>query len=184
MERLSIDLLPLEFKTEEAKRAKFYKIQTIGVITILIMVFFSSLTIALRVLQSQEISKVKNDLSQNEQKVTDLKTSQAQLVLLKNRLTAINQYFGVPSKQVEMYNLIEKLLPFEVSISSIAVDKSGDVLLLALSSSSDSIDQFISNLISPDKNEDKISEVSVESLSRGRDGVYRLSFKVKPKAEK
>lgn len=181
MTKISINLLPAEFKIEQIKRAKFYKIQTVGVAVILLLVFLSSLTVALRILQAQQISRSQVKLSQTEQKISDLKDTQASLLLLKNRLAAINQYLGSSSKQAQMFNLINGLLPISVSVSSIAVDKDGGVLVLAITRDSNSLDETIGNLISQEKNQDKISQVSVESLGRGKDGIYRLSFKIKSK---
>ena len=51
--KIAINLLPIEFTEQEVKRAKFIKIQTIGVFVILLMVFLSSLSVALVILQSQ-----------------------------------------------------------------------------------------------------------------------------------
>lgn len=181
MEKITIDLLPEEFHAEELKGAKFYKVQTIGVSIILMMIFLTSLTIALRILQSVEISKIKVSLTQAEQKISDLKTNQASLILLKDRLTTINKFLGVPSKQTEMYNLITKLLPPAVSISSISVDRSGDVLILGTALDGESVDKLVNGLISSDSKQNNISQVSIDSLSRGKDGIYRISLKVKPK---
>lgn len=181
MAKVSIDLLPLEFRAEDLKRAKFYKIQTIGVSIILVMIFLSSLTIALRILQSQRNKQIQARVSQSEERISGLKNTQASLILLKNRLTTINQYLGTPSKQSEMYRLIDKLLPQSVSISSIAVDKSGEVLILAVASDGASLDRLVESLTSKQTNQDKIKEVSFETINRGKDGIYRLTFKVKPK---
>ena len=181
MPRIAINLLPIEFRVQELKRAKFYKIQAFGVVTILLVVFLSSLTIALRILQSQNISQIQNKLTQSEQRIADLKSIQGSLFLLKNRLTVINQYLEIPSKQVQMYKLIAELLPATVSVGSIFVDKGGEILILAVVPDSVSLDHLITNLISKESNQDKISKVSLENISRGKDGIYRLSLKVKPK---
>lgn len=180
-QKITIDLLPVEFKAEDLKRAKFYKVQAIGVVIIMLTAFIASSIVALRILQTQQILQTQVLLAENEQRVTDLKSAQGYLLLLKNRLTAINQYLGVPSKQAQMYVLIEKLLPPVVAISTISVDKNGEVLVLATSADSGSLDNFINNLLSKETNEDKVKEVSLENLNRSKDGIYRLSFKIKPK---
>lgn len=182
MEKISIDLLPLEFKTEEVKRAKFYKIQSIGIAAVLLVSFLASLVVALRVLQSQRISKTQDNLTKQEERVTKLKDTQATLILLKNRLTAINEYLGVPSKQSQMYKLINNLIPALISVTSISVSKSGDIVILATAPDGNSLDELILNLTNKDSNQNKISSVSIDNLSRGRDGIYRLSLKVKPKS--
>lgn len=179
--KIAIDLLPPEFRAEEYKRAKFYKIQTAGVAVILFTVFLSSLTVALRILQSQDLSKLQSRVTQAEEKITGQQNTQVSLLLLKNRLSAINQYLGAPSRQAEMYRLIDKLLPQSAFVSSISVDKTGGVLILATVPDEVALDDLTNSLISPETNQDKIGQVSLESINRGKDGTYRVSLKIKPK---
>ena len=178
MAKISINLLPVEFKIEQLKKAKFYKIQTFGVITFMFVVFLSSLTIALRILQSSKISQIRTKVSASEQKITDLKNVQAALLLLKNRITVIDQYLGNPSKQVQMYKYMVDSLPSFIVLNSITVDKEGSVTLVAVSSDISSVDSWISSLTTKEKNQGQISKVSLESLNKGRDGVYRMNIKI------
>lgn len=177
MARFSIDLLPLEFKAESLKRAKFYKVQNISVLTILVVVFLSSLTVALRFLQSQKISQINNVLAQSQSRVSSLKDTEVQVTVLKNRLTTIDKYLGVTSLQVQMYSLIQKLLPGPISLSSLAVNNNREILLQANTLDEGAIDELINNLT----DQDKISTVSLDNLNRGRDGIYRFSLTIKPK---
>ncbi|MBI2314644.1 hypothetical protein HYU93_01100 [Candidatus Daviesbacteria bacterium] len=177
---LRINLLPSEIIQAEIKRTKFYKIQAAGIVIILIMVFLASLTTVLRILQSRNITEVSAKVAQAEQQVSGFKNTQASLILLKDRLKIINGYFGVLSKQSLMYQLIEKLTPSSVVINAITVDKTGRVVFLALTPDSASLDELINNLTIKENNDGKISQVSVDSLNRGRDGLYRVSFKVSP----
>lgn len=177
-QNISINLLPPEFIAEEIKNAKFYKIQTIGVGIILTMIFLSSLTVALRILQSNYISKVEEKLGKVKGKVLGLKERQASLLLLKNRLTTISQNLGAASKQNDMYSLLDRLIPQSVSITSLSVDKAGNAAIVALVPDSNTLDSLVINLYSTQTNEDKIGQVSIESLNRGRDGLFRISLKV------
>lgn len=178
--KLSINLLPPEILAQQLKSAKFYKIQTIGVMVILTMIFLASLTIAMRVLQSRNIVEVQAKVTESAGQVSDLKNTQASLFLLSDRLKAISEYWGISSKQTLMYKLIEKLIPPSVVINSISIDKTGEVVFLALAPDSLSLDNLLNNLTTKESNEGKISQVSIDSLNRGRDGLYRVSFKVKP----
>ncbi len=180
MAKILINLLPPEIMVQELKKAKFYKIQFIGIIIVLVMVFLASLTVALLILQNHSISVIQASLAQEEQKVSDLKNTQASLFLLKNRLNVINQYFGTSSQQSSMFRLIDKLIPVSVLINAITIDKNGGVILLATVPDSTILDNLINNLTTQEINEGKISQVSIESLNRGRDGFYRISFKIKP----
>lgn len=178
--KIAINLLPIEFTEAEVKRAKFIKIQTIGVAVILVMVFLSSLSVSLRILQSQSIKSVQTQVSATEQKISDLKDRQVSLLLIKNRLAVINQYLGNSSKQTAMFILLDKLLPPSISINSTTVDKDGGILILALIPDSLALDNLMNNLTDKTKNESQIKEVALDSISRGKDGVYRVSLKIKP----
>lgn len=178
MAKISINLLPPEIITQSAKKAKFYKIQAAGIAIILILVFLSSLTVAMRILQSRNIAVVQAKLTEEEQRISDMKTKEASLFLLKNRLSVIEQYLGVPSKESATYTLISGLIPSSIGVNSLSINKSGEAILMASVPDYISLDNLINNFTMKENNEGKISELSIESLSRGRDGLYRISFKV------
>lgn len=181
MSQISINLLPLEFREQEIKRTKFYKIQALGIGIVMFMVFLSSLTVALRILQSQNISQIQKQVAASEERISDFKTTQGSLILLKDRITFIGQYLGNPSPQSQMYKLISDLLPAAVSVGSVSIGKEGEILLFVATSDSNNLDTFITNLTSKEKNQGKITQVSLETLSRGRDGIYKASLKIKAK---
>lgn len=176
--KVAINLLPIEYIEKEAKRANFYKIQALGVGIILIMVFLSSLSVALRILQSQKLKSIQTEVSASEQKITNLKDKQVSLLVLKNRMSAINQYLGMPSKQSNAYELINKLIPSSVSISSISLDTTGKATILALVPDSGTLDTMVNNLTDKESNANVISKISLDTISRARDGVYRISMSI------
>lgn len=180
MAKISINLLPPEIVAQELKKARFYKIQLVGIAIILVMVFLASLTVALRILQSRNIAVIQATLVEQEQKVSDLKDTQVALFLLKNRLNVIDQYFGTSSQQVSMYSLLDKLIPDSVSVNAVTIDKNSAVTFLATVPDSAILDNLVNNLATKETNEGKISQVSLDALNRGRDGVYRVSFKITP----
>lgn len=177
--RISINLLPPEIKTQALKQAKFYKIQAIGVAIILVMTFLASLTLALRILQNRNISLHQAKVAQAEQQASDLKGIQASLLVLRSRLTVIGQYLGVLSKQTSMYQLIERLIPSSVAVNGISVDNTGGVSLTVLVPDAVSLDNLVDNLTAKETNEGKISQISIENLSRGKDNLFRISLKIK-----
>lgn len=181
MSKISINLLPIEYATEEIKKANFYKIQLIGVAAVVAVTFFASLTVALGVLQSKNIKEAEARLGESEEKVLQLKDRQASLFVIKNRLATINQYFGIPSRQVAVYSMLNQLLPSGFSVNSFAVDRSGEAIVVGVASDGESVDNLIVGLISNKEVSDKISQVSIENLNRGRDGFYRISLKIKTK---
>lgn len=178
MEKISINLLPREFIAEEIKKGKFYKVQGIGISIILFMVFLSILTLSLRILQSSSLKLTQLQAKEAEAKVSSLSSKQVSLVLLKNRIDAIGKYLGTSSKQAEIYNIVNSLFPANLNVSAVSVEANGTVLVSALAPDSDVLDRLFTDLLDKEKNEGKISRVSIDALSRGRDGVYRVSFKV------
>lgn len=181
MAKISINLLPPEILAEQIKGSKFYKIQLIGIAVILLLIFLSSLTVALRILQSHNISEVQAKVDAAQQQISGLRSTEASLLLLKNRLAIIDQYLGVPSKQSSIYTLLDKLISSSVAINSMTIDKTGDAVLLVSAPNSDNLESLVESLTIKESNEDKISQVSIDSLNRGRDGLYRVSLKIKAK---
>lgn len=169
----------MEFRQEELKRNKFYRIQFIGILIILVTVFLSSLTVALRVFQSQNIASAQSEVSTKVQQVEGYKTLQASLFLIQNRVKTLGQYTGIPSRQNLTYQDLNKVLTPNIAISSLSVDSEGNAAIVAAASDILALDSFLSNLIA--KEDSKFSEVSIENLSRSRDGAYRASLKLIPK---
>lgn len=180
MAKISINLLPSEFLTQELKAGKFYKVQAVGVAVILGMIFLTSVTLALRILQSRNLNLVQARLTEAEQRASDLKSTQASLILLKDRLKVVNQYLGIPSKQNSIYNLVDRLIPSSVLVNTITVARDGEVVIVASVTDSKTLDNLITSLTSKDTNQDIVKQVSIENLSRARDGFYRISLKIKP----
>ncbi len=180
MERISINLLPEEFRAEEIKRTKFYKVQFLSISVVLFMIFLSIVTISLRVLQNGHLQAAQLKVTDAQAKINSqaLITRQTQLLIIKNRLTAINQYLATPSQQTEMYNLVSSLLPASLVVNAASVGADGTVSISALTNDELAVDQLFTDLLDKEKNEGKINKVSIEALSRGRDGVLRLSFRV------
>lgn len=183
MAKIAINLLPEEFRAEDLKNAQFYKAQAWGVAIILFMVFLSSLTVALRVIQNQNITQIQTKLARAEEKISGLKNTQASLYILKNRLATINQYLEIPSSNSQLYKIITKLLPPQVLLNSLSVTSSSEVLLLVTTVDGTSIDRLVTNLTTRESNEGKISQVAIENINRGRDGIYRVNLKIKPATE-
>lgn len=181
MQGLSINLIPAELGAEELRRKKFIRVQIFGISAILLLAFLASVTISLRILQQQDIRREQERLSEVESRVTQLKNREASLFVLKNRLATASRFLETPSKQVIIFNLVNSLLPSSIAANSMVVDRSGNISVSAATSDSAALDSFLDSLVSKETNQDKVSQVVVESLSRARDGTFRVNFKVVPK---
>lgn len=180
MAKISINLLPPEIMALELREAKFYKVQFVGIVIVMVMIFLASLTVALRVLQSKNLEAVQASLAQEEQAILGLKDTQAHLLLLKNRLGVINQYYGKTSEANELYTLLDKLIPNSITVNAVTINKNGEIMISVTAPDTLILDDLITNLINPNKNKGKINQVFVDSLNRGRDGYYRVGIKIKP----
>lgn len=181
MAKIIINLLPEEYTNQRLKDTKFAKIQALGVAMILIVIFLSSLTIALRVLQSQRVKQAEDDLDYAKQSIITQQNKQVSLVALKDRLTTINKYLGVSSIQTEIFNFLNSILPANVLVNAFSIDNAGNASFSAVVPDGAALDIMLSDLIDQEKNHGKVKEVSIESLNRGRDGVFRISLKIKAK---
>ncbi|OGE19409.1 hypothetical protein A3J19_01760 [Candidatus Daviesbacteria bacterium RIFCSPLOWO2_02_FULL_41_8] len=179
--KISINLLPPELITKELKKANFYKIQLAGIVIILTMVFLASLSVALRILQSRSILSIQARVTEARQKVSDLKDTQAAIMILKSRLAVVDKYWGESTNQTLMYKLMGKIIPEDITVNTITIDQKGDVSLTALVSDTLSLDNFIEKLTDKDSNEGRVSQVSIENLNRSRDGLYRVGIIIKSK---
>lgn len=176
---IAINLLPVEFATKQVRQKKFYKVQVVSIAALLIMAFMASITVALRVLQSQNLTSAQTRLAQAEDEVLNLKSKEAAVVVLKNRLDAINRVHGVSSKQLTAYSLIDGLLPQDIPINSLSIDVNGNILLSFTVSSPEVLDNLMTSLTSKDRNFNLVDQVEVESVARSRDGLLRVSLKIK-----
>ena len=179
MSLININLLPSEFILEEIKKARFSKIQSVGIAILLLVFFLSSLIVSLRILQSQKVKQVENEISGIEQRISSAKTKEDSLVSLKDRLSVIDKYSSTQSKQAMMYSFIEEIIPSGLTVSSLTIDQFGSVYLSLNIPDAEFIDTLINALTDPGQNNNKIKEVSIENLNRGRDGVYRIALRLK-----
>lgn len=177
MSKISINLLPIEnaVLTEQTRRKKL--IQTVSVTLLLIMFFLASLVVTLRLLQTRNLNQV-NTLSQvGESRIGGLRERESTLVLLKDRLGLIAKLTEHPSKQKLIYDLVIGKIPSSVNISSVSLDSTGNLSLSAVAPDYNSLSALFS-FLSSDANFKEIIGINVESLSRGRDGFYRVNLKL------
>lgn len=178
MVKLSINLLPAEYAVAYSSSERFQKIQRIGIGILVLLIFFSSLTFALSLMQNSNILQAKANLQTAESVVGQFKSQEESLVLLKDRLNNLQRISSTPSRSNTMYNLIASLMPTSIVPTLIVTDTFGNISLTIVTVSSTDIDDFITILTDPQKNQGLVSKVYIESLSRGKDGIYRVNLKI------
>lgn len=175
MERININLLPIEDALRQKKEGKFRLMQTVSIFLLLSLFFLATVGFFLRFLQSKDIGNVESAASEVESEVASFKDKEAALFVLKNRLTAISQIVKVPGKQAEIYELAVLGLPSSVGLASIGFDKNGNITESLVVQSGAALDNVLDIYMK------KASKIEMESLSRGRDGVYRVNLKIQIK---
>ena len=146
-------------------------------VLLLTMFFLASLVVTLRILQASNLNRVNIKAQEEENKISGLRDKESTLVLLKNRLELISKLTANPSKQKLIYDLVVGEIPSSVNVSSISLDSSGNLSLSAAVPDYNSLSALFSSL-SSDATFKEIAGINVESLSRGRDGLYRVSLKL------
>lgn len=176
MKGISINLLPTETTVLQQKSLKARKIKLLSVVSLLVLFFLASLTVTLRILQTQTISRLQVSAKASEEEISSLRDKESTLVLLKDRLDQIEKIKALPSKQKDIYMLVVGKL-FSANVSSVSIDNLGNLTLSTVASDTTALTNLLT-ILSNDENFEKIAEVSVDSLSRGRDSVYRMSLKI------
>ncbi len=175
METININLLPIEDALKQKKAGRFRLIQGVSVFLLLILIFLASVGFILRFLQSQDIGRISRQVDLAQDQVSGLKDKEAALFVLKNRLTAIGQIIKIPGRQAEIYDLAVGKMPQSVSIASVGIDKNGNITQSLIIPDGVTLDNILSRYM------EKASKIEVESMSRGRDGVYRVNLKIQAK---
>ena len=175
MEAININLLPIEDALRQKKEGKFRLIQGISVFLLLTLLFLATIGFILRFLQNKDISKVESAANSAESEVAGFKDKEAALFILKNRLTAISQIIKEPGTQAEIYDLAVGKLSPSIGLASVGIDKNGNITQSLVMSDGLILDNLL------DRYMEKALKIEIESLSRGRDGVYRVNLKIQTK---
>lgn len=177
MSAISINLLPAEFKIDQKTQKKFQLVQRISIAILLFLIFLASASSALKILQAQDISKLRKEATVQEDRITSFKDKEVALVVLKNRLSAINQIIKSGSDNGAVYKQVSALIPPEVVITAVSVNRSGDVSMSIIAPDLLALERVLSDLTSA-RAFKAISKIELESLSRGRDSVFRSNLKI------
>lgn len=181
MEKILINLLPHEFTIAQVQQSKFRKIQIIGWGVVLILLLLSAGSFGYRIIQLQDLVKTETDLTAATQIVKGLQKKEVAINVLKSRVSSINDLTNIPSKQRVLYNLVEKLVPSQVTINTLTVDRSGNLVMAITLPDSETLEALTTSLLNKEKNEDKISQIVIDGLNRTREGNYRTNLTIKAK---
>ncbi len=176
MNNISINLLPPEATLNLKQQKKFRAVQKISTAILLVMFFLASITIPFRIMQDKNFQNIDAAAKTQVQTIEELKTKEIALTILKNRLSLITKVNKDPKVQTNAYNVVNDLTK-NLSVGSVQIDKNGLAAITLNFVDSNSLSLFLNNVTSAIA-EDKLAKISVNSLGRGPDGIYRADFKL------
>jgi Tfp pilus assembly protein PilN len=170
MDRISINLLPLDLKENKKnlKQKRLINTISIGILTSLVIV--SGVLVVLSILQNNQLNSEKNQLTNLENTVSSLKEKEAAVIILKKRISDISQIRNQKYPQADSFKLTTSLLPENVSIQGLSTDAA-------------SLQKFFDNLTDPKINEGKITKTVITNLNRGSSPQLGFDLEINTKTE-
>lgn len=178
--KLMINLLPPEVVMMEKQASKLSLANRFSIGALLVLVGLTSATFGIRFIQNNVLNEKNQSLVYAQNEVSNLKDKEGYAVLLKKRLDTIEK-LSSDNKRVDTFLNVLNLVPSDIQISLISVERDGTVLVSAVSPTTSSIDTFLAVLQDKNRNGDSIQKVELRNLSRGRDGLYRYDINITPK---
>lgn len=176
--KISLNLLPEQLKTSQKSKARFSLAKKASVTALVVMVILTSSLFAYTVFDSFKIKSASQELEQVKVEVDSYKDKEALAAVLKTRLDTINTISQTSSPQNTAFNLLTKIIPSDIRVRSLLVDKSSHATTSIESLSTGSLDNLFNKLTNPVVHDGKISKTQVESLSRSQTGIYRSELNI------
>jgi hypothetical protein len=178
MSKVSINLLPPEL--EKVKKARVNKsiISTVSVGFLVVCIILALGVLLFRLAQNQDFQKWTKEVSSQKdiiKSTTNIQKSDLSTAA-KARVDSITKVTKTDLPAAYAYTLILKLIPEQMFLNTMTVDKKGKLVLDIETTNLSTLDQFLNNLNDPVVNNNKISNVTVESLSRGKTDEMRLQI--------
>jgi hypothetical protein len=174
-----INLLPKETLIASRESDRIRLVNRITISIFMTLLFFTSVTLTMRFLQNLQYTKATGNLVSAQEQYSSLKDKEGYVYLLKQRLGLIENLTS-DNKKTAILNTVMSLIPSDISLTVISVNRTGGVTLTASTTSIDSFNSFVSALNSKEKNSNLISTVDLDSLSLGKDSVVRFSLTISP----
>lgn len=179
--KVSVNLLPPEILLQRKHDSKLIVANKLSILVLIILIFFTSATIALRLAQNNQLQSSREALASAQNVVTGLGSKEESLLVLKQRLGQIDTLLGEDTKRKSMFNMLVSLTPSDVGISEVSVDKNGAILASFNSFSLPSVETFLEDMTDSQNSSDLIKKIDLEGFSLSKGNVYRFSLRIMPK---
>lgn len=170
MEKISINLLPLELRTQTKADIKKRLIVKLSVGILVFSIIVSALVLSWNIIQGQQLKTTSEKYQNLITKVKSNEKKEGQVFLLKKRLEFINQISQKESTQISAFNLVNNLVPPNVQLLNLAVKKNGSVELSCVTNSSQDMKVLLDNLTDPTQTEGKIKNTKVVNFTQTQTG--------------
>lgn len=176
--KINLNLLPDEIKTfEKAKNRRNLAIR-VSISILVLMVILSSAIFALVLIDSFRIKDESRKAELLKNQLETLKDQESLAAILRNRLDSINTLMQTPSPQDQSFNLITKLIPEDVHLRSVLIDKNNRTNVAVDAFSVSSLDNLFNNLTDPKIHDGKIAKTTVENFNKNQANVYRVDLNI------
>lgn len=179
--KMSINLLPQEILAERRQGSKLSILNKLSIGLLVLMVFLSSSTVALKLSQNKQLQTTQDNLVHAQTAANSLQPRAVQVASLKQRLGTVQSLEGKDAKIKAIFNLIAALTPADIRVADLNVDANGQMTMAATTQSLSSFGTLIAALKDKGKTSGLIAKVELDGLSIGRDSTYRFGLKIAQK---
>lgn len=180
MNKISVNLLPPELLSAQKKSSNMAKLNVIAIAALILTIITTTLILTVKIIQASRLQSEKNQLDSLN---AELQTFESQDRLQAQLKSRIQQIFSIKTSNpglVEKIDYSTKLIPSDFRLNHLSFDKNGNVLLSVESTGAAKLKGFFDSLTNP-QNQGKISQVLLESLTRGKDDKYTYDLNLEIK---
>lgn len=167
MDRISINLLPLDLKENKQLLHKKKLVNTISIGFLSLLIALSTALIVISVIQKKQLDSESDSLNKVEATLNSFKEKEAAVIILKKRLAVVSEIINQKYPQTDSFLLINSLLPPETNMQTFSIKQENIVNLQGISDNASSLQQFFDNLTDPKINEGKVTKTVISNLNRG-----------------
>ena len=178
MDKIHINLLPVEILSQQIEKNKKSTVVKVAIFVLIVMIVLTAGILSLSVSRNNEHQKLAAQLAQLEQSYNANAQTGNIMSQIKEKLNKISTRRLEDVNQVEAFNLMVQLLTSGVRVNTLSLGKSSEVILSGEVDSTSSLELFFNNLTDPSKNGNKISKVSIQSLSKTAQDNFRFDIGV------
>jgi Tfp pilus assembly protein PilN len=183
MDRISINLLPIDLKENKKLLYKKKLINLISTGILLALILITGTLVILALIQNRQLNSSQNQIGQLENSISSLKEKEASVVILKKRLNSVTQILNKKYPQTDAYLLVSSLLPNNVAFQSFVSEQANNVTIQGKAADAASLQTFFDNLTDPKINEGKVTKTVISNLNRGSSPELNFDLEISVKTE-